>query len=283
MTHHDDFAARLRAGARIDELASALDTDRVVARSRRRRTTRRVAIGTVGLALAIGAVMVAPAVLPTRSVPPATTGQPTGSSTQSSTTAPTTPSSASSGPTPALPAGFADGHVPAWLEGSGLACGADAVAPQPASTTMTLRAAGTATSELAPDGETWLYTLDATLTSAEDTTVALWSPSLAAVAWVQDGRIVGLGPNQAETPTIAPIAPAQPRPVQAAATRTDYCVPNADGTYTTELPAGDYELVLYLPVSPDAYDPATVTWLASQRLSATLTEDGRLVDVRPAG
>ncbi|KGM17485.1 hypothetical protein [Actinotalea fermentans] len=172
--------------------------------------------------------------------------------------------------------------MPAWLEGSGLACGADAVAPQPAGTVVALRAAGTATSEQTPDG-TWLYTFDATLTSAATSTVDLWAPDLAAVAWVQDGRIVGLGPNNAESASIAALPPDQPRAVHASATRTDYCVPNSDGTYTTDLPAGDYELVLYLRVSPDTYDPATTTWITSQRLTATLTEDGRLTDVEAEG
>ncbi|GEN81476.1 hypothetical protein AFE02nite_32100 [Actinotalea fermentans] len=282
MSAPDDFAARLRAGAHLDELTSALDTDQVVTRSRRRRTTGRVATGTVSLALTAGAVLLAPSLLPTRSVPPASTGAPTTSSTQAPSPAATSPGAESPGPTGALPAGFVDGHVPAWLEGSGLACGADAVAPQPAGTVVALRAAGTATSEQTPDG-TWLYTFDATLTSAATSTVDLWAPDLAAVAWVQDGRIVGLGPNNAESASIAALPPDQPRAVHASATRTDYCVPNSDGTYTTDLPAGDYELVLYLRVSPDTYDPATTTWITSQRLTATLTEDGRLTDVEAEG
>ncbi len=283
MSHPDEFAARLRAGARLDELTSALDTDRVVSLSRRRRTTRRVAIATAGLGLAIGAVLLAPTVLPSRSVPPAATDHPTGSRTLSRTPEPTRtePSNSASDGNGALPAGFQNGHVPAWLEGSGLACGANAVTPQPATATITLRAAGTATSDRTSDG-TWLYTLGASLTSAGTTTVDLWAPDQAAVAWVQDGRIVGLGPNNTESASVTPLAPTQPRALGATATRTDYCVPNPDGTYTTDLPAGDYELVLYLPVSPDAYDPATVTWATSEHLTATLTEDGHLIDVRPA-
>jgi hypothetical protein len=279
MTDTDGFPARLRAGARLDELMSSLDTDRVVSRSRHKRTARRTALGALGVVgLATAAALAAPALDGTSPVPPAVPSTPTAGPTP---TAGTTPAPSSSPDPTALPAGFQTGHVPAWLSGSRLACGADVAALSTATGDLTLHAAGTSTTESTAGG-TWLYTLPASLASSAPATVNLWAPQQAAVAWVQDGRIVGVGPNQAEMAAITPLAPGTPHTVSAAATRTDYCVPDTDGTYTTDLPPGHYQLVLYLPVSPTTYDPSTITWLTSQPLTATLTSDGQLTDVRQA-
>ncbi|MDO8107299.1 hypothetical protein Q6348_08845 [Isoptericola sp. b441] len=269
MTGPDDVAARLREAARTEDLTSRLDTDRVVAVSRRKRTTRRAGAGLLGVGLVAAVAIAVPALTRPAPVPAAT-----GPSTTSAS-----PSASAPGGAP-LPAGFQVGHVPSWLEGSGLACGMDAAALAPRPGDLTLRSPGTVSAERTTDG-TWLYTLPAELDSARSAT-DVWSPTDAAVAWIQDGTVVGLGPDQAELPTVGPLTPGTPRPASAIATRTDFCVPNGDGTYTTDLPAGHYELVLYLPVSPQGYDPSTVTWVTSERLSASLADDGRLTRVEPS-
>ncbi|GII98436.1 hypothetical protein CLV28_0758 [Sediminihabitans luteus] len=268
----DPFEAELRAGlGRLGATAPAGALDAhlpTIARTaRRRRAAKRTSAGALGVA-AVAAVAVVGIQLPgdDGAIPAGP------SPTSTSTVAPT--------------GGFVDGSVPAWLEGTSLACGADAtllaaVPTTAAGTDVTITATAPLAATRADDGG-WEYRLPYAFPAQEGTErLHGVRPTL---AWVQHGRVVGLG--AAPDPATATSWPADVRiDGEALADATDYCAPGPDGTYPATMPAGEYTVVAYGPVWTDEHTPGDEVWTTTAQASAlvTLGADGAVTSSAIAG
>ncbi|MFC8731404.1 hypothetical protein ACFT5B_02960 [Luteimicrobium sp. NPDC057192] len=139
-----------------------------------------------------------------------------------------------------------DGYQPSWLTGSALACGESAddfVVRAWAHPVDQLDQTG---SSLDDDGE--VITLRNNGTEPRKVMVPR-----GAVAWVKDGRIVGVGPDErAATQTTVGRGKRVEVPVRPWDT-TDYCAPTADGE-PGPLPAGTYQTIVYARIP--AGDPS---------------------------
>ncbi|GAA4842356.1 hypothetical protein GCM10023221_20400 [Luteimicrobium xylanilyticum] len=143
-----------------------------------------------------------------------------------------------------------EGDQPAWLAGSPLACGekadefvvrAGALAPE------RIDQAGGAVYD---DGFAVL------LRNGSRRARTLELPRRAVVAWVQHGRIVGVGPDERATHTVTVGKGKLVRVAARPWDTTDYCTGSADGTKPGHLPPGTYQALVYTRVpATDASDP----------------------------
>ncbi|MGC5168160.1 hypothetical protein [Luteimicrobium sp. DT211] len=131
----------------------------------------------------------------------------------------------------------ADGYQPAWLEGSALACGEQA-------DDFVTRASALAYDGLDQIGSATYDDGDAVILRNGGRAARKVELPRGAVAWVQDGRIVGVGPDErasrATTVRAGKQVEVSARPWDA----TDYCTPTTGGK-PGHLPAGTYQAVLY--------------------------------------
>jgi hypothetical protein len=141
-----------------------------------------------------------------------------------------------------------DGYQPTWLAGSPLACGEKA-------DDFVLRAHALAPDRIDPAGS-GVYDdgFAVLLKNGSTKPLTLRLPRRATVAWVQHGRIVGVGPDEraARTTTVGAgrVVQVPARPWKT----TDYCTASADGAKPGHLAPGTYEAIVYTRVP--AADPA---------------------------
>jgi hypothetical protein len=146
---------------------------------------------------------------------------------------------------PDVPAGY----QPRWLEGSALACGETV-------DELVTRIAGhpfidldQGLTSVYDDGITYRFTNDA------ETAQTVFLPRRVAVAWLQDGKVVGVGRDERATgPTTVKAGAALTLSARPWDTR-DYCTPSTDGK-APRLKPGTYQTLGYARVpSQDPDDP----------------------------
>ncbi|GMA23008.1 hypothetical protein GCM10025864_07670 [Luteimicrobium album] len=144
------------------------------------------------------------------------------------------------------PSAEADGYQPTWLAGSPLACGEKA-------DDFVARAAAYPVDQLDQTGSALYDDGEAVLLRNNGRTARKVKVPRGAVAWVQDGRIVGVGPDERAT-TATTIG--RGKQVEVSVRRwdtTNYCAPTSGGE-PGHLPAGTYQAIFYGRIPAD--DPS---------------------------
>jgi len=138
-----------------------------------------------------------------------------------------------------------DGYQPAWLAGSPLACGEKA-------DDFVLRAAAFPVDQLDQVGSAFYDDGEAIILRNNGASRKVKVPR-GAVAWVQDGRIVGVGPDERATTATTVHHGTQVEVSARPWDATDYCTPTT-GDKPGHLPAGTYQAILYARIPAD--DPS---------------------------
>lgn len=249
------------AGAMSSGLDDALGGVR--SRVRRRRTIKQAGIGATTLVVAGGLVVGGATLLPEPDPLPGPAVTP--SPTRTSSPEPSDGATADGEERGAV-ALVQDGFQPAWLQGTDLVCGmaADDL-PAGGLDLLDGPALETVTSTDGTDSvRLWRAPTRLTLAAGENAGDRVSAPTL---LWAQDGRVVDVGIDTAEGGMDQLGDVDRERDAEDSTLTT--CAPDDEegGTYTTELPAGEYQVRAYVTVwSPDytrsdlaLSEPVTVT------------------------
>ncbi|WP_166845049.1 hypothetical protein [Isoptericola sp. BMS4] len=243
----------------------------VRSRVRRRRTIKQAGIGATTLVVAGGLVVGGATLLPEPDpLPgPAVTPSPTRTSSPEPSDGATV-----DGEERGAVALVEDGYQPAWLQGTDLVCGMPAD-DLPANTLELLDdpALGTVSSADGTDAvRTWRAPTRLTLSAEGSAGERVSAPTL---LWAQDGRVVDVGIDTTEGGMDRLGDVERERDAEDSTVTT--CAPEHDeeggaDTYTTELPAGEYQVRAYVTVWSADY--SRVGLALSEPATVVVADDG---------